>query len=236
VPKPGLAAAGITQQLLLSVAEELKLPLTQIARIAEQGSANPTDFAKIETTADGAIRLLDSYILGVNLATDRQQFPLENVSVSSVLYDTSTQLDDYAKNYGVDLEMNIAGRFGPVTAHRAGLLAALVCLGQALISALPAHDNEQTKLQLATHRCRYGIVAGLYADEPSISLDLLRRGRALMGQTRQPLIEFSSSASAGIFVADSILQAMQLELKPTRHHNLYGLGAVLKPNNQLQLV
>jgi hypothetical protein len=37
-------------------------------------------------------------------------------------------------------------------------------------------------------------------------------------------------------VADAILQAMDTELRPTRHHNLHGLGAVLRPTPQLQLV
>ena len=85
-----------------------------------------------------------------------------------MLYDTGQQLDALAKSYGVELELNIAGRFGPVLAHRQGLQAALVSLGAALIEALPAQDAPQLKLQLATHRSRYGIVAA-YTPTPSNS-------------------------------------------------------------------
>lgn len=227
----------LSQQLLLSIAEELKLPLLQIARQAEQGRlSGATDLALIQNTADTALSLLDNYALGVRLALEPQELALESVSVSSVLYDTGHQLDALAKNYGVELELNIAGRFGPVLAHRQGLQAALVSLGAALIEALPAQDTPQLKLQLATHRSRYGIVAGLYTDTPQLSSQALHKGRQLQKHSRQPLMNLTHTSGAGIFVADTILQAMRLSLKASRHHHLYGLGTVLQPNRQLQLV
>ncbi|HEX4774847.1 MAG TPA: hypothetical protein VH234_05000 [Candidatus Saccharimonadales bacterium] len=227
----------LSQQLLLGVAEELKLPLLQIARQAEQARlGGPPDLGVIQTTADTALKLLDNYALAVSLALEPQQLELESISVASVLYDTGQQLDAMAKNYGVELELNVAGRFGPVVAHRQGLQAALTSLGAALIEALPAQETTQLKLQLATHRCRYGIVAGLYTEAPNLTNDALQRGRILQKQSRQPLLNVSHTSSAGIFVADAILQAMNLRLLASRHHRLYGLGAVLQPNHQMQLV
>ena len=230
-------SAALSQQLLLSVTEQLKLPLLQIARQAEHGQlTGQTDAANIQATADNALQLLDNYVLGVRLSLDHQQLDIEPVSIASVLYDTGQQLDSMAKRYGVGLELNIAGRFGPVMAHRQGLQAALVSLGTSLIEALPALDSPQLTLHLATHRCRYGIVAGLYADTQHLSSETLRRGRALQGKARQPLASLSYGSAAGIFVADAILDAMRLKLKVSRHHRLYGLGTVLQPNHQLQLV
>lgn len=230
----------LSQQLLLSVAEELKLPLLQIARRAEQGRLSGekagADLTTIQSTADNALRLLDSYALGVRLSLEPELLDLEPVSVSSVLYDTGQQLDALAKNYGVGLELSISGRFGPVMAHRQGLQSALVSLGAALIEALPALEHPQLKLQLATHRSRYGIVAGLYTDTKQLSASALKRGRSLQSSSRQPLLGVSHTSGAGIFVADALLQAMQLDLKASRHQGLYGLGTVLQPNHQLQLV
>lgn len=228
----------LSQQLLLSVAEELKLPLLQIARQAEQGRlAGQADLALIQSTADNALRLLDNYELGVRLALEPQEnLAMESVSVSSVLYDTGQQLDALAKSYGVDLELSIAGRYGPVLAHRQGLQAALASLGAALIEALPAQETTQLKLHLATHRSRYGIVAGLYADTKQLSREALKQGRELQRRSRQPMMGLTHTSGAGVFVADTILHAMRLSLKPSRHHNLYGLGTVLQSNNQLHLV
>ena len=227
----------LSQQLLLSVAEEIKLPLLQIARQAEQGQLNAeTDLVKIQTIADTALCLLDNYILGVRLAMEPESFDFESVSISSVLYDTGQQLTALAKNYGVSLELGVAGKFGPVLAHRAGLQAALVSLGASLIEALPAQENSQLKLYLATHRSRYGLVAGLYTDAKQLTYDALRRGRKLQRHSRQPLTGITHTSGAGVFVADTILKAMDLHLMASRHHRLYGLGTVLQPNHQLQLV
>jgi hypothetical protein len=182
------------------------------------------------------LRLLDNYVLGVRLNLEHEALELEPVSVASVLYDTGQQLDSLAKNYGVSLELNIAGRYGPVMAHRQGLQSALVSLGSTLIEALPALESPQLTLHLATHRCRYGIVAGLYADSNHLTADVLRQGRKLYGKARQPIGALTYSAGAGMFVADSIFKAMHLQLQVSRHHRLYGLGAVLRPNYQMQLV
>src|SRR5579871_3090716 len=113
----GRDSTVLSQQLLLSVVEQLKLPLLQIARRAEHGRLHrQTDLLDIQSTADDALRLLDNYALGVRLSLEPQQLDIEPVSVASVLYDAGQQLQTLAHNYGVDLELNIAGRFGPVMA------------------------------------------------------------------------------------------------------------------------
>jgi len=222
--------------MLLSVVEYLKLPLLQIARRAEL-EASTGNLAEIRTTADAAAQLLDNYIVGVQLATDEALLvDTEPVAISSVLYKAEQRLKPVARAYGVRLEMEIEGKYGPVMAHRRGLEAALTSLGYALIEALPAQDTSQLKLQLSAHRCRYGIVAGLYCDAEQVTAQALRTGRQLYGHARQPLPAMSHTSGAGIFVADAILHAMQTQLTTSRHRKLYGLGVVLPLNPQLALV
>jgi len=233
------AASGVSEQLLLAVAEQMKLPFLQVARLAEAGQLRNTTetLQDIQTTADAALRLLDNYLFGARLSLEGQYaLELEPVSVSSVLYDTGHELDKLAKLYGVDLELSFAGKFGPVMANRQGLQSALISLGYTLIEALPSLQSKDLRLQLAAHRCRYGIVAGLYTDVEQLTADALRAGRRLHGNSRQPLATLTHSSGAGVFVADAILHAMDSELTPTRHHKLFGLGTVLKPNPQIQLI
>jgi hypothetical protein len=234
----GADTSVVSQQLLLGLAEQLKLPLLQIARRAELSSlGQDVDIAAIQSTADAALRLIDSYVLGVRLAEDGQEsLALEPVSVSSVLYDTAQQLSSVAKFYGVQLELSIDGKYAPVLANRQGLQAALTSLGMSLIEALPALDGSRLTLQLAAHRCRYGIVAGIYSDTEMLTAKNLRQGTDLLGKSRQPLVGLTHSSGAGVFVADAILQAMQLRLQSTKHKKLHGLGTIMAANNQLQLV
>ena len=96
----------VSQELLLNVAEELKLPLLQIARQAEQLLAGAeTDPAVIRATAENALRLVDNYALGVRMQLEAASLKPEPVSVSSVLYDAGQQLDGLARNYGVEAEI-----------------------------------------------------------------------------------------------------------------------------------
>lgn len=235
----GQQSPMLSEQLLLAIAEELKLPLLQIARRAELSQLeNTTDGLKeMQTTADMAIRLLDSYLFGARLALEEDfRLRMEPVSISSVLYDTGQQLDALAKLYGVDLQLNIGGKFMPVMANRQALQSALVSLGYSLIEALPNLGSKKVHLQLAAHRCRYGIVTGLYSEKEQLTVEALRAGRKLHGHARQPLVTLTHGGGAGVFVADAILQAMDSELKPSRHHRLYGLGTILQPNLQTQLI
>lgn len=262
----GQSAPALSEQLLLSIAEQLKVPFLQISRRAELATLShqqvpdqtlqpqtraahtaalstetPTEvsaaLSEIQTTADMAIRLLDNYLFGARLALeDQYQLQMEPVSVSSVLYDTGQQLDAMAKLYGVELELSLGGKFGPVMAHRGALQAALVSLGYSLIEALPSLQDRKLRLQLAAHRCRYGVVAGMYSEVEQLTTEALRQGRKLHGHARQPLATLSPTSGAGVFVADAILQAMDSELKVSRHHRLYGLATVLRPNPQIQLV
>lgn len=232
-------APVVSQHLLLSLAEQLKLPFLQISQQAELASAAPdaATMQAIASTAGSALKLIDSYLLSVQLVGEGNlQFASEPVSVSSVLYDVGHELTPMAKAYDVQLDLRLEGKFGPVMAHRHGLQSALTSLGLALIEALPASDAPQLRLQLSAHRCRYGIVAGLYCDAEHLSAQTLRQGRQLYGRARQPLTQLSAGSGAGIFVADAILRAMQSQLTTSRHHRLRGLGAVLHPNPQLQLV
>jgi hypothetical protein len=227
----------VSQELLLHVADQLKMPLQQIARQAELGQLHQSaDLTAIQSTADMAMQLLDSYAMGVRVALEPGALEFEPVSVSSVLYDTANRLDALAKNYGVRLEMDVAGKLGPVLTNRQVLQSALVSLGAAIIEALPALESRQLKLQLATHGSRYGVVAGLYCDSDKLTTSTLAQARRLHGKSRQPFLGLSHTSGAGIFVAESILQAMELKLLASRHHKLYGFGTVLQPNPQLMLV
>lgn len=218
--------------------EQLKIPFLQILSQAELAKQNSSaSWESVEASSSYAIKLLDSYLLGLKLSQEKLILENEAVSVSSVLYDSAQILDKLAKQYEVELQLNIAGHFQPVLCHKQGLQSAIVSLGTSLIEAAGSEKSkEKTRIQLASHRCRYGIVAGVYGNNNELTTEVLRQGKRLYSKARQPMTKLLYSAGAGIFVADSIFKAMSLNLKASRHHRLYGLGAVLEPSRQLQLV
>ena len=119
----------------------------------------------MQMNVDMMLQLLDGYLLSLHLTREPEAlFAAQPVSVGAVLHETRARLADVAREYRIELDLNIGGRYEPVMAHRQALISALVSVGYSLIEALPAMGTEQLRLQLAAHRTKQGIVAGLYCD------------------------------------------------------------------------
>lgn len=226
------------QRLLASLAEQLKLPLLQIAREAELAILEPksANMPAISLIAETALELVDSYLLSLRLRS-LEESALEPVSLSAVLHKTAQRLHKLADLYGCDLELDLAGQYPPVMAHAGGLEAALHSLGSVFIEA---QGSQMTKkrhvVTLAAHRSRWGLVAGIYSDNMGLNTEVFRKAKLLYGQARQPINQVLSSAGAGVFVADSLFGTMASQLRPARHHRLTGLAATLTQSHQLTLV
>lgn len=232
---------GVAHSLLLSVAEQLKIPLTTIARQAElgqlTGQAQLVDAAAIRTQAAAALTLVDSYMLGLQLLQQQATLDLEPVSTASTLTDVAHDLERFAGQYRVQLEVEVSGKYGPVMSNPRGLRAALLSLGFALVEAQAAQDMQgPRRVVLATHRTPYGIVTGVYGQYQRLHADHWRSALDMMGQARQPMTTLAPGSGAGLFVADTILRSMQTRLRVGRFQHQSGLAATFKPSQQLSLV
>jgi len=235
--------AGEEQENLLNVlAEQVKLPILQIARRAElaQISANPLlALEAIELTADSALKLLDNYLLSTQLARAQEYLQLEPVSLSAVLNDTAHQLSRLARQNQCELQLHLSGKYEPIMAHKAGLEAALNSLGYVFIEAQTQSSLSAKRppiIKLAAHRSKSGIAAGLFANIEGLGADMYRRAHGLYGHARQPLNQLTGSSGAGVFVADSLLASMSAPLHVARHQKLSGLAATFMPSRQMAIV
>jgi K+-sensing histidine kinase KdpD len=230
---PGFRDVG----LLRSVAQQLTFPLTAIARQAElsllTGDPSAVDIASIRAQAQAALTLVDSYLLGLQLLENQSVLALEPVSVSSVLIDVAHELDGFAKQHNTRLRLHIAGRYQPVMAHHGGLRAALLAIGYAL---LESYSPERGSMTLAVHRTPRGIITGLYGDYEQLSAEQWRKAILLQGKAAQPFHTLTAGNGAGLFVADTIMRAMETTLRVGRYLKQQGLATTLQPSQQLQFV
>lgn len=227
--------------LLLSVAEQLKAPLTAIARQAElgqlTGQVELTDAAAIRTQATAALTLVDSYLLGLDLMHRQTSLQLEPVSISSTVTDAAHDLSRFAAHYNVQLEVEVLGKYGPVMSNPQGLRAALLSLGFAMVEAQASQDMKgPRRIVLATHRTPHGIVTGVYGQYEKLSAEHWRAALGLVGRARQPISALTSGNGAGLFVADIILRSMESQLRVGRFHRQNGLAATFQPSQQLTIV
>lgn len=223
------------ERLLSALAEQLKLPLIQIAREAELAeTTGSSSYSSISYTADMALRLIDSYLLSIELQA-LPSLQLEPVSVSAMLQDTAHSLNRLAKQYDCDLRIDLKGKYQPVMAHRRSLESAFASLGYAFIESAASSQDRHTVV-LGAHQSSRGLVVGVFGDQAEVSTDALKRGLALFGTAKQALPSLSSSAGAGVFVANALLANLQAPLHTSRHNKLSGLASTLLPSQQLVLI
>ncbi len=221
-------------RLLRALAEELKLPLLQIARQTELQNLTSKDLKSINYIADNAINMIDGFLLSASSAR-QQQLPLEPVSLSSVLADTAHKLQPLARLNSCEIDISLAGKYGPAMAHKKSLEAALMLIGRNLIEARHV-ENRPHRVVLGVHRSRNGLVAGVFDNQSGLSADMLKRGRALYGSARQAMPKVSATSGAGVFIADALFKAMETSIYIARHKNMTGLAATLHPSSQLRLI
>ena len=227
------------EQLFLGLAEQLARPLLQVTRVAELAADDPAAAAAhwqmVRAITDSTLQLVESYALSLRVHGRVAPLELEPVTVSSLLYDTASALQPFAKQYGVALALDAGPRLQPIMADRSVLQSAMTALGQVFVVA-QAESEDQGAVHLSAHRSRYGVVAGLYGSSAQLGADSLRRAHALQGRARQPLQRLVSGPAAGVFVADSLLQTLAARLHVARYHSLTGLATTLQPSKQLELI
>ncbi len=233
----GNGSVRAEERLLQALALELKTPLLHIARRAELNrdeSAARETLLQIEDTACLALRLIDNYLLSTRLS--QMALALEPVSLSAVLHDTAEALQPIARQYNCELQLSVAGKYGPVMAHRNGLQAALLSLGHVFIEAGQQSGAKRPVVKLAAHRTSGGIVAGIFSETAELTSGTFQRAQALYGRASQPLGTLTAGSGAGVFVADSLLSAMASTLRVASHQKTAGLAATFIPSRQLSFI
>jgi hypothetical protein len=228
------------KKILQIVTEEFKLPLMQIAQNAELGymSAEPNDaieyFKTIEKNAGSAMRLLDSYLLGIELSGLQADLPLEPVSLGSILTDSAHQLNSNARQYNVNIELQISNKQPLVMGNVDALKSAFISLGNTFLSIQTL--NVYRRVTLATYPSNGKMTVGVFGNQFPITQKEWEIGKQLYGKSRQPISKIGSGYMAGIFIADTILRSMSSHLKPSKYRSSHGFAATLQLSKQLQLI
>lgn len=213
--------------LLRALADELKLPLTQIARSAELAE-QPT----IETTAINALRLIDGYMLVTALG--QQHLDLVPVSLSAMLYDIEQDLYRLAKLYDTDITIKVHGAMGQVMAHPTALRTGLTSLAYTLLTG-GIKGRKQSITLLAQHT-KQGITAGVVGSHAFVTAEDLQSARQLFGQARQPAGGITQNSGVGLYLADNLFAAMESPLRVIKSGRQTGIAATLIPSQQLALL
>ena len=188
--------------LLKVVAEELKRPLIEIARASELAtligqSSLETVVATVGTSANTALDLIDSYLLGLQLAGQQQILELEPISIGSVLYDTAHDLNQFAKTYNASVQLSFKKTQRSVMAHGGGLHAALVNMGKVIIESQAEQNTTKAIINLGIHNYAGLIVTGVYSDIEPITLLIYAQPAILMVTAVSHFINYRQARPPG---------------------------------------
>lgn len=221
-----------SDQLFAALAEQLKVPLLQIARLSElsQEAALP----RISVISEHALRLVDAYAQAH--AQNQIKLLLEPLTTSAVLYDVAVTLQPFAKQWGYSIEIDQQGKGVPIMAHRDSLRTMLTLLGASLIEASAQEADVPHYLVLGTHRSAHGTVVGAFSSHVALSQRAVQLTRELHGRATQAVPSLGLAGGAGLAIADRLSEQMSSPLRAYRHRSLWGIGSLLLPSHQLQLV
>lgn len=221
-----------TDTLFTALAEQLKTPLLQIARLSEMPAGVAT--GRISVISEQALRLVDAYIqVNSQLQTKLQ---LEPLNTSAILYDVANTLVPFAKQHDYDIEIDLRGKSVPIMAHRDSLRSMLTLLGASLIEASSEDEDAERYVVLGTHRSAKGTVVGVFSSQVALSQKALQLTRQLHGRAAQVAPSLGLAGGAGLAIADRLSEQLAAPLRAYRHHSLTGIGSLLLPSRQLQLV
>lgn len=219
-------------QLFTALAEQLKVPLLQIARLSELSGESP--LPRISVVSEHALRLVDAY--SQTHAQNQVKLLLEPITSSAVLYDVAIALQPFARQWDYTIEVDQQGRGVPIMAHRDSLRTMLTLLGASLIEA-SAEDTEIPRhIVLGTHRSARGTVVGAFSSHLALSQRALQLTRELHGRATQVVPSLGLAGGAGLAIADKLSEQIHAPLRAYRHRSLSGIGSLLAPSYQLQLV
>lgn len=227
------------RQLLASLAEQLRAPIVQMARLSEEDSKkNRKTIAAISRTAN---ELIDAYQLVLQLHMQEGALHVEPVSLSALLHKTAQKTQKLAEEYRCDVQIDTKGSYEPVLINTEIIEAALSALSSVFIIESKASGTDTARssrsiVTLAAHRSRWGLVVGAYSSNTSMNNATYGRAKNLYGKARQPLNHIFTSAGAGVFIANALLAMAACNLHASRYHNMTGLAVTLRPASQLSLV
>jgi K+-sensing histidine kinase KdpD len=230
--------------LLAALSDDLSLPLIQIKTSLEllevdnfARRAIRTQASAMSLSADSGLQLIEAYRLALR-ATGDNALPLEPVAVGAVLQDVAHQLTPYAKQYNIELEVDVQGRLVPALAHKPSLMAAIQVLSASMVRAQAAQDNQKSyRILLGAHRTPDNVITtGVFSNVHGLSDRTLRAARHLVGRARQPLPSIPAGAAGGVLIADMLCAAMWQPLRAAAWRNMGGLTTVVPAAQQMQFV
>lgn len=229
----------VSQQLIASVAHELKSPLTLISGLSAQlqnSKIDPRQYQqyvqRIQFSSDRLLGLIDSILRGYELEQHMLELRLEPVVPQLVMEEVAHELEPHARKQAQLIAVRSTNQQRqPVLADRGCLHAILFNL---LDNAIKYSAPESTlELEARLRRGRAQLVVKDYG--PGVQRADLKKIFAQFGRIQRPVPEWATTTGLGLYIAKQLTEAMNGSLELARRKDGSSFLVNLQLSQQLSL-
>jgi two-component system phosphate regulon sensor histidine kinase PhoR len=228
----------VSQQLIASVAHELKSPLTLISGLSSQlqkPTIDPKQYQeyveRIQFSSDRLLGLVDGILRGYELQQQRLELQLEPLCPQLILEEVAHELLPHAKKQAQIIAVRSTRQKRLILADR-GCLHAVVfnLLDNAIKYSVPEATIE---LESRLREGRAQLVVKDYGE--GFKKTDLKKLFAQFGVRGRQVPKWATTTGMGLYVANQLTEAMNGSLSLTRHKNGSSFLVTLQQSNQLSL-
>lgn len=228
---------GYSQQLIASVAHELKTPLTLISGLSSELQEHRFDRAKhqqyierIQFSSDRLLSLIDGILKGYEIEQDMLELNLEPLNPQLIMEEVAHELEPHARRQAQLIAVTSRQK-QPILADR-GCLHAVVFN---LLDNAIKYSSAETTIELES-RVRSGNGQLLVKDfGPGMKKADLKRIFAQFGRIQRPVPEWATTTGLGLYIAKQLTEAMNGYMELTRRKNGTSFLVNLQISRQLNL-
>lgn len=210
---------SMNQQLIASVAHELKSPLTLISGLSSELQNPHTDTRhyqqyaqRIQFSSDRLLGFIDSILRGYELEQNMLELNLEPISPLLIMEEVAHELMPHAKKQAQLIAIKHSRYRQTVLADRGCLHAVLFNLIDNAIKY--SHPETTIELESRFRRGQAQLVIKDYGQ--GIKKSDLKRLFAQFGRVQRPVPEWATTTGLGLYIAKQLTEAMNGQLELTR--------------------
>ena len=230
--------AIFNQQMIASVAHELKSPLTLISGLSSQlqnGSIDPLHFQqyvqRIQFSSDRLLSLVDTILRGYELEQNMLELNLEPICPQLIMEEVAHELLPHAKKQAQLIAVKNSRQRKTVIADRGCLHAVIFNL---LDNAIKYSEPESTiELETRLRGNQSQIVIKDFGQ--GIKKNDLKKLFAQFGRVQRPVPQWASTTGLGLYVAKQLTEAMNGQLILTRRKDGSSFLVNLDVSKQLSI-
>lgn len=226
-PELGQNRQDAEHKLVFMLGEELKVPLTAIKLLAENGS----DAQAISLEARKALRTVDNMLLYQQLSANQTMLQLEPVHVGSTLTQVANDLAPLSIQFGCETEVFIQSGINTVDVDSSLLRAGIESLWQSVLGM----TDRPSPVVWHVYRNNQGIRVAVINNSLDLSKLKLANSYKNAGKSRQPFSGIAGPAT-DLVTAKGLFSLLGSKVTKITKEGQQGFAVTLRPSAQLALV